>query len=257
MDAGAAMHAVAWGFRTRPNFAILPPMTSSAPHIASVLTHIHATRPQALERLRHFLSIPSVSAQPAHAQDCRDAASWALSELEAMGFSARLVETPGHPVVLAQYAGPGGEAPHLLYYGHYDVQPAEPLELWNSPPFTPQIVEGANGQRIVARGAVDDKGQVSLWLEAFRAWHTVTGGLPARITVVLEGEEEVGSPNLEAFLRAHADELHADVAVISDTNMWNIDTPAVTTRLRGLVYAELRVRAAVRDLHPGCSADRH
>jgi acetylornithine deacetylase/succinyl-diaminopimelate desuccinylase-like protein len=216
-----------------------------------VLDHLAATRPQALDRLKDFLSIPSVSAQPDHAGDCRRAAKWAQAELDSVGFSTRLVETAGHPVVLAQHPGPGGDAPHLLYYGHYDVQPAEPLELWKSPAFEPEIVEAARGKRIVARGAVDDKGQVSLWLEAFRAWHHVSGGLPARITVVLEGEEEVGSPNLEAFLHDHADELRADVAVISDTNMWDIDTPAITTRLRGLVYAELRVRAPSRDLHSG------
>jgi acetylornithine deacetylase/succinyl-diaminopimelate desuccinylase-like protein len=226
-------------------------MENMAQQIHSVLEHISATRPQALERLRDFLSIPSVSAQPAHAGDCRAAAAWAQAQLESTGFSVRLVETAGHPVVLAQYPGPGGDTPHLLYYGHYDVQPAEPLELWHSPPFTPSIVQGANGERIVARGAVDDKGQVSMWLEAFRAWHAVAGGPPVRITVVLEGEEEVGSPNLEPFLRAFEGELRADVAVVSDTNMWDIDTPAITTRLRGLVYAELRVRAASRDLHSG------
>ncbi len=219
--------------------------------LSHVLAHIAATRDESRRRLMDFLSIPSVSAQPAHAADCRRAADWAKAELLGMGFSARLVETAGHPLVLAQHEGPGGDAPHLLYYGHYDVQPAEPLELWKSPPFKPVIAEGANGPRIVARGAVDDKGQVSLWLEALRAWHYVTGSLPARITVVLEGEEEVGSVNLEPFLRAHASELKADVAVISDTNMWDIDTPAITTRLRGLVYAELRVRAAARDLHSG------
>jgi acetylornithine deacetylase/succinyl-diaminopimelate desuccinylase-like protein len=226
-------------------------MTYITQPIASVLDHIAATRPQALDRLRHFLAIPSVSAQPAHAADCRRAAQWARGELESTGFTTELVETAGHPVLLAHCAGPGGDVPHLLYYGHYDVQPAEPIELWHSAPFEPAIVEGANGKRIVARGAVDDKGQVSMWLEAFRAWHAVTGGLPARITVLLEGEEEVGSPNLEAFLHAHAAALRADVAVVSDTNMWNIETPAITTRLRGLVYAELRVRAATRDLHSG------
>jgi acetylornithine deacetylase/succinyl-diaminopimelate desuccinylase-like protein len=219
--------------------------------LSAVLDRLADTRAESRQRLMDFLAIPSVSAQPCHASDCRRAAEWARAELAAMGFGARLVETPGHPVVLAQYPGPGGDAPHLLYYGHYDVQPAEPLELWHSPPFVPVIAEGANGPRVVARGAVDDKGQVSLWLEAFRAWHDVTGGLPARITVVLEGEEEVGSLNLEPFLAEHAALLKADVAVISDTNMWDIETPAITTRLRGLVYAELRVRAASRDLHSG------
>jgi acetylornithine deacetylase/succinyl-diaminopimelate desuccinylase-like protein len=217
----------------------------------SVLAHIAATRAEAHARLMEFLAIPSVSAQPAHAADCRRACAWAQSELDAMGFSTRVVETPGHPVLLAEHPGPGNGAPHLLYYGHYDVQPAEPLELWTSPPFAPVIVEGKNGPRVVARGAVDDKGQVSMWLEAFRAWHEIAGGPPARITVVLEGEEEVGSVNLEAFLRAHAGELRADVAIISDTGMWDIDTPAITTRLRGMVYAELRVRGPSRDLHSG------
>jgi acetylornithine deacetylase/succinyl-diaminopimelate desuccinylase-like protein len=224
-------------------------MTKAA--LRPVLARIADTRAEALGRLKEFLAIPSVSAQPAHAPDCRRAAAWAREKLDAMGFTTRLVETPGHPVILAQHPGPAGGAPHFLYYGHYDVQPAEPMELWNSPPFEPVIVEGAHGPRIVARGAVDDKGQVSLWLEAFRAWFDTTGTLPARITVVLEGEEEVGSPNLEPFLRDYAAELRADVAVVSDTNMWDIATPAITTRLRGLVYAELRVRAAVRDLHSG------
>jgi acetylornithine deacetylase/succinyl-diaminopimelate desuccinylase-like protein len=233
---------------------------NTTPHtpvtVQAVLDHLRATRSQARGRLMEFLRIPSVSAQPDHAADCRRAAEWARAQFESIGFSTRIVETAGHPVMLAQVAGPqqqagGPQIPHLLYYGHYDVQPAEPLDLWTSPPFEPTIVEGKNGPRVLARGAVDDKGQVSMWLEAFRAWHAAAGGLPARITVVLEGEEEVGSPNLEPFLVAHADELRADVAVVSDTGMWDIDTPAITTRLRGLVYAELRVRAAVRDLHSG------
>ena len=229
------------------NDAPLAPATTAT---QAVLDHIRVTRPQAHARLMDFLSIPSVSAQPAHAPDCRRAAEWARAELDAIGFTTRLVETPGHPVLLATHDGPEG-APHLLYYGHYDVQPAEPFELWTSPPFTPTLTEGRHGPRITARGAVDDKGQVTMWLEALRAWHVVGGGPPARITVVLEGEEEVGSVNLEAFLRAHAPELRADVAIISDTGMWDIDTPAITTRLRGLVYAELLVRGPSRDLHSG------
>ncbi len=228
---------------------------NDAPHppatMQTVLDHIGATRAQAHLRLMDFLRIPSVSAQPAHATDCRRAAAWAQAELENMSFTVRIVETPGHPVVLATHPGPGGAAPHLLYYGHYDVQPAEPLELWTSPAFEPVIAEGRNGPRVVARGAVDDKGQVCMWLEALRAWAEVGGGPPARVTVVLEGEEEVGSVNLESFLRDHAAELRADVAVISDTQMWDADTPAITTRLRGLVYAELRVRGPSRDLHSG------
>ena len=147
-------------------------------------------------------------------------------------------ETAGHPVVLAHHPGPGGDAPHLLFYGHYDVQPADPLALWTSPPFEPALVEGPHGKRVVARGAVDDKGQTMLWLEAFRAYHAVTGGLPVRVTVLVEGEEEVGSPSLSDFLAANRDALRADVVVISDTGMWDIATPAITTRLRGSTYVE-------------------
>jgi len=222
-----------------------------------VLRHLAATRQAAHGRLMDFLRIPSVSAQPAHAGDCRAAAEWAARDLQAMGFTATLCETAGHPVVLAEHPGPASpgladDVPHLLYYGHYDVQPAEPLELWTSPPFDPVVADGRNGARIVARGAVDDKGQVSMWLEALRAWHEVGGGVPVRVTVVLEGEEEVGSVNLAGFLTEHREKLAAaDVAVVSDTGMWDIDTPAITTRLRGLVYVEVRLQAASRDLHSG------
>jgi acetylornithine deacetylase/succinyl-diaminopimelate desuccinylase-like protein len=154
-------------------------------------------------------------------------------------------------VLVAHHPGPGGDVPSLLYYGHYDVQPADPLELWNSPPFEPVIVEAEHGPRVVARGAVDDKGQVMTILEALRAWHGVHGTLPARITMLIEGEEECGSPSLPAFLKAHADLLKADTALLSDTNSWNIETPAITYMLRGLLYIELTLHAASRDLHSG------
>jgi len=190
-----------------------------------------------------FLRIPSISAQPAHAPDCRRAAEFARDALAGIGFAASLRETPGHPVVVAHHPGPGGDVPHLLFYGHYDVQPADPLELWASDPFDPKIVEGPRGPRVVARGAVDDKGQVAMWLGALRAWVDATGGLPVRVTAIIEGEEEVGSANKA--------ELQADVAVISDTNMWDIDTPAITTSLRGLVYMQVVLKAASRDLHSG------
>lgn len=225
-------------------------MTDIAPTLNQILAHIDATRSQAHARLFEFLRIPSVSAQPAHAADCRRAAEWAAAHLRGSGFAAALHDTGGHPMVVAHYEGEG-RGPHLLYYGHYDVQPAEPLELWHSPPFEPQITEGRSGKRIVARGAVDDKGQVSMWLEAFRAWHDTTGALPCRITVLLEGEEEVGTENLIPFLHRAREQLRADVAVISDTNMWDPATPAITTRLRGIVYAEVVLHAASRDLHSG------
>ncbi|GGC48875.1 hypothetical protein GCM10011504_29050 [Siccirubricoccus deserti] len=216
-----------------------------------ILAEIDAEADAARDRLMDWLRIPSISAQPAHAADCLRAAEWARDRLATIGFTAALRPTAGHPAVVAHHPGPGGSAPHLLFYGHYDVQPADPLPLWHSAPFEPVIAEGPQGRRVVARGAVDDKGQVSMWLEALRAWHTVAGGPPCRVTVLLEGEEEVGSPSLDAFLAANKAELAADVAVISDTNMWDIATPAITTRLRGMVYAQIDLHAASRDLHSG------
>ncbi len=204
-----------------------------------------------MARWIEWLRIPSISAQPAHAADCARAAAFARAELEELGFQVTVRQTQGHPVVVAHHPGPGGTAPHLLYYGHYDVQPADPLELWTSPPFDPIVIDGPHGKRVVARGAVDDKGQVSMWLSAFRAWHEATGSMPVRITVLIEGEEEVGSPNLDDFVAVNAAELKADIAVISDTGMWDINTPALTTSLRGLVYMEVTLKAADRDLHSG------
>lgn len=219
--------------------------------LEAVLAHLDADAAAARARLCDWLRIPSISAQPAHAADCRRAAAWARDRLAEAGFRAALRETAGQPCVVAHHPGPGGAAPHLLFYGHYDVQPADPLALWTSPPFEPTILAGPHGDRVVARGAVDDKGQTSLWLEALRAWHATAGGPPCQVTVLIEGEEETGSPSLEAFLAAHAAELRADVAVISDTGMWDIATPAITTRLRGLVYAQIDLFAAKRDLHSG------
>ena len=219
--------------------------------LPQILDHIDATIDPARERWFDLLRIPSISAQPTHAADCDRAAHWVRDQLAGLGFEAAVHPTPGHPVVLAHHHGAGLSAPHVLFYGHYDVQPADPVELWHADPFDPKLTEGPHGPRVVARGAVDDKGQVMTWLEALRAWHTHTGGLPVRVTVLVEGEEEVGSPNLEPFLLAHKDALAADVAVISDTGMWNIDTPALTTRLRGMVYAQVTLRAADRDLHSG------
>ena len=221
---------------------------------ARVLQRIESDFTAYQARWLDWLRIPSVSAQPAHAADCRAAAEFARRDLAELGFQAAVRETAGQPLVLAHHPGPGGSAggrPHLLFYGHYDVQPPEPLELWHSPPFEPAIVDGPHGKRVVARGAVDDKGQASMWLGALRAWVEETGGLPVPVTVLIEGEEEIGSPSLDPFLAANRDDLRADVAVVSDTATWNIDTPAVTTQLRGLVYMEVRLKAAVRDLHSG------
>ncbi len=221
------------------------------PDVQKILDLIDADQEAARGRLVEWLRIPSVSAQPVHAGDCVRAAEWVRDQLTALGFEASLRQTPKHPVVIAHHKGPGNGAPHLLYYGHYDVQPADPLELWTSPPFEPVLVDGPNGKRLVARGAVDDKGQTLMWIEALRAWHKVAGGPPCAITAVIEGEEEIGSPNLEPFLAANAHELKADVAVISDTGMWDVNTPALSTRLRGLCYTQLDITAANRDLHSG------
>jgi acetylornithine deacetylase/succinyl-diaminopimelate desuccinylase-like protein len=217
-----------------------------------VLQHADDKLEQSLGRLFELLRIPSISAQPEHAADCARAAEWARAQLALLGLEANVHATAGSPVVLA-HSPTRREArgANILFYGHYDVQPPEPLELWDNPPFEPRLIDGPRGKRIVARGAVDDKGQAMMFLEAMRAWKEVTGGVPANITVLLEGEEEVGSPNLEPFLVEHQDALRADFALISDTGMWNIDTPALTTRLRGLAYVEIKLRGAARDLHSG------
>src|SRR3712207_6312242 len=151
-----------------------------------------------VERLKAFLRMPSVGADPAHDAECRRCAAWLAGELEGLGMEASVRETGGQPIVVAHDRGAPATAPHLLYYGHYDVQPADPLALWSSPPFEPTVVEGPHGPRVVARGAVDDKGQTMMWIEALRAWHAVAGGPPCRVTVLIEGEEEVGSPSLDA-----------------------------------------------------------
>jgi len=218
----------------------------------AALAQADAALERSRERLFALLRIPSISAQPAHGEDCRRAAEWVRGELAGLGFAASLRPTEGHPVVLAHHPGPAGYAgPHILFYGHYDVQPVDPVPLWSSPPFEPQLVDGPRGKRFVARGAVDDKGQMMMFIEALRAWREAAGAIPARVTVLVEGEEEVGSLNLAPFLAANAEALRADVALISDTGMWDVETPAVTTRLRGLAYVELLVRAASRDLHSG------
>ncbi len=220
--------------------------------LAAVLDHVDASLAASRDRLFDLLRIRSISAQPEHAADCVKAAEWWCEQLTALGFAASLRPTAGHPVVVAHFAGPTDyQGPHILFYGHYDVQPVDPLNLWRSDPFDPQLIEGPSGKRYVARGAVDDKGQTMMFLEALRAWGSTGGGIPARITVLIEGEEEVGSINLDAFLRANKDDLVADLALISDTGMWDVETPAVTTRLRGMTYAEVTLKAANRDLHSG------
>lgn len=224
----------------------------SAETVAAVLRRVDEDLERSRENLFALLRIPSISAQPQHKADCERAAQWCRDQLAGLGFRADLRPTPGHPVVVAHHDGPAGYAgPHVLFYAHYDVQPVDPLGLWHSPPFEPQLVDGPRGKRFVARGAVDDKGQAMMFIEALRAWHGAGGGIPARITAVIEGEEEVGSVNLEPFLAANKAELASDLGLISDTGMWDVDTPAITTRLRGMMYAEVTLKAAKRDLHSG------
>ncbi|HRQ75411.1 MAG TPA: dipeptidase [Phycisphaerales bacterium] len=205
-------------------------------------------------RLSALLSIPSISTDSAYDAETRRAAQWLADELAAIGFDAAVHPTKGHPMVVAKYASPAGRqarVPTILYYGHYDVQPPDPLELWDSPPFEPTVVDGAHGKRIIARGAVDDKGQLMTFVEAFRAWKEANGELPVNITVMLEGEEESGSPSLDPFLKSAKDELAADVCVVCDTGMWDINTPAITYMLRGLVYIEVTLHGPSHDLHSG------
>ncbi len=219
--------------------------------LEKILSHIDDGLDASLERLFELLRIPSISAQSAHGADCRRAAEWARDQFAGIGFMARLSETNGLPGVIARHHEAGPAAPHVLFYGHYDVQPADPLNLWQSDPFDPQLVDGPRGKRIVARGAVDDKGQVVSFLEACRAHIAVTGTLPVRLTILLEGEEECGSPSLRELLTNERDTLAADFVLVADTNMWNFETPAITASLRGLAGAELTIKAASRDLHSG------
>ncbi|MFH1794093.1 MAG: M20/M25/M40 family metallo-hydrolase [Pseudomonadota bacterium] len=225
-------------------------MTEQNAHLPAVLAHAEAGLDASLGRLFELVRIPSVSTDPAYKAECLRCAEWLAADLGGMGFDASVRLTTGHPMVVAH--DHSGEGPHVLFYGHYDVQPVDPLNLWNSDPFEPVLVPQLNGDtHIVARGASDDKGALFTFLEACRAWKDVTGKLPIRVSVLLEGEEESGSPSLPAFMDIAAQELKADVMLVCDTDMWDDATPAITTMLRGIVKEEFRVRCADRDLHSG------
>lgn len=204
-----------------------------------------------LDRLFALMRVPSVSTDPAYAEYCQNAATLLADELAELGFTARVAQTPGHPMVVAHHAGPEG-TPHVLFYGHYDVQPVDPLHLWRRDPFEPVLETRDDGSKIiVGRGASDDKGQLRTFVEACRAWKEATGALPCRVTILFEGEEESGSTSLEPFLREHADELRTDFALICDTLMWDRDTPGLTIGLRGMAAGQVTVRGPSRDLHSG------
>lgn len=218
--------------------------------LPKVLEKIDADLDKSLERLFAFLRLQSISTDPAFSEQCRAAAKFVADDLTGLGFDAQVRKTTGHPVVVAK--SDNGAGPRVLFYGHYDVQPVDPLDLWKTPPFEPRIEELPGGRKIiVARGACDDKGQLMTFVEALRAFKAVTGELPLPVTVMIEGEEECGSKALFPFLRDNAGEFKADMALVCDTGMWNADTPSVTTSLRGLVFEEVTITCADRDLHSG------
>ncbi|MGA7307768.1 MAG: M20/M25/M40 family metallo-hydrolase [Pseudolabrys sp.] len=216
----------------------------------AVLDRIDKDIDQSVERLFALLRIASVSTDPAFKDQCRIAAEHVAADLKSIGFEATVRPTAGHPVVVGKSNGVAG--PRVLFYGHYDVQPVDPLNLWKTPPFEPRIETLPDGRKIiVARGACDDKGQAMTFIEACRAFKAVTGKLPLPITMMIEGEEECGSKNLFAFVRDNAAEFKRDLALVCDTAMWDQKTPAVTTSLRGLVYEDVKITCADRDLHSG------
>jgi len=222
--------------------------------LPAVLDRIDRDLDASLERLFALLRIQSVSTDPAYASQCHDAAESVAADLRTLGFETSLRPTGGHPVVIGKNANSAtnGHAPRVLFYGHYDVQPVDPLDLWQTPPFEPRLETLDGGRKIiVARGACDDKGQAMTFVEACRAFKAVTGRLPLDITMLIEGEEECGSKHLFGFVRDNAAELKRDLALVCDTGMWDAQTPSITTSLRGLVYEEIRLTCADRDLHSG------
>ena len=214
----------------------------------AVLAHIDADIENATDRLFDLLKIESISTDSAYAGKCQDAADWLVNDLKSIGFDAETRTTPGHPMVMAT-GGTGGT--HTLFYGHYDVQPVDPLELWDNPPFEPQIEETPKGKVIRGRGSADDKGQLMTFVEACRAWKAVTGSLPNQISIFFEGEEESGSPSLVPYMEKHKEELKADIALICDTGMVDQNTPCITIMLRGLVGEEVTINGPDIDLHSG------
>ena len=218
-----------------------------------LLDHLDADHDAAVKRMCDLLSIPSVSTDPAYADEVRKAASWISADLEALKLETDVVEGGGHPVVIARSTDAMVEnpsAPRVLFYGHYDVQPPDPLELWTDPPFEPTLRDG----KVYARGACDDKGQVMMFIEAMRSYLATGRKLPCHVTLLIEGEEECGSVTLPKVLEEHANLLEADLCVVSDTSMWEGKagvTPCITYALRGLVYYDLKLHGPSRDLHSG------
>jgi acetylornithine deacetylase/succinyl-diaminopimelate desuccinylase-like protein len=214
---------------------------------ADLETFFASAQPRIHEELNDFLRIPSVSARSEHAADVRRAAEWVAAQCSAIGLTtSEVIDTAGHPVVMAEWRGAPGK-PTVLIYGHYDVQPPEPLELWTSPAFEPTVRDG----KIFARGSVDDKGQLFLHLKALEAHLSARGTLPVNVIVLAEGEEEVGSEHLAPFIAEHAARLQCDAVVISDSTMFAPGQPSILSSLRGLAYFEIRVQGPQSDLHSG------
>lgn len=215
--------------------------------IDTVLTYLQDHHDRFVEELASWLRIPSISTYPEQAAEVRRAATWVHEKLVAIGFPVvETITTAGHPLVYAEWLA-HSDQPTLLVYGHYDVQPAEPLGEWLSPPFEPTIRDG----NMYARGAVDDKGQVMLVLAALEAWSRTCGGLPVNVKVLLEGEEEVGGEAIESYVQTHSARLKADAALICDTSMLSAHQPSLVTGLRGLLYTEISMHGARSDLHSG------
>ncbi|MEM1234306.1 MAG: M20/M25/M40 family metallo-hydrolase [Pseudomonadota bacterium] len=218
------------------------------PVLDPVLARIDANLGAATERLMELLKIKSISTDPAFTADCDAAADWLVEDLTGLGFEATKRPTPGHPMVVAHAAGDG---PHVIFYGHYDVQPVDPLSLWDRDPFDPTLEQTSNGQVIRGRGSSDDKGQLMTFVEACRAWKAEHGTFPCRISLFFEGEEESGSPSLIPFIKENAGELTADIALICDTGLFGEETPTIITQLRGLLGEEMTIRGPSKDLHSG------
>lgn len=212
-----------------------------------VLAYLKRNHDRILGELVEFASIPSVSTDPAHAADMAAAAGWVKRKLEAAGpFSVRLMPTTGNPIVYGEWLGAPGK-PTVLVYGHYDVQPEDPVEKWQSPPFTPTVRDG----RLYARGVSDDKGPMLIPIKTAEAFFAVDGALPVNVKCMFEGEEEIGSPSLDAFIRDHTDLLKADVVLSADGAMWRIDEPSLTVSSRGLAGLEITLTGPGKDLHSG------
>jgi len=215
--------------------------------LAAVLEYLDANHDGTLVELIEFAAIPSVSTDPAHARDVTAAAAWVANALTAAGpFSVRTIPTGRNPVVYAEWLGAPGK-PTVLVYGHYDVQPPDPLEKWNSPPFTPTVRDG----RLYARGASDDKGPMLIPITVAKAFFAVAGALPLNVKCLFEGEEEISSPSLESFIEENKTLLAADLVLSADGAMWRTEEPSLTVASRGITGLELTLTAASKDLHSG------